>query len=1316
MMPLVCGEDGKNSLFKRIAARALIAAIPATFAFCQIAFAQDLAGQAIISEAQKVSEKPKIERPKDLFLVSGFNATSQNKLSLFSSVEGINFTSLASETFTPPKGLLRDPSIMRHIDGFYYIAYTTDWNGKNFAIARSRNLSDWTLHATIEMPIQGVTNTWAPEWFKDNNGKIYIIVSISKTGTNGTFAPHILEAKNGSLNEFTSPFALKGLSGNYIDMFIVKANDEYRAILKNETTKHLELASAKDLLGEWKIEKSGDWAGLGAFKEGPSLVETKDGNWRLYYDDYINKKYYYSDSDDTLEKWTKPQEVLGISGAVRHFTAIKEPHDRIANATRPLDAPKTITFDKYSLIIGGKRTFIFAGEMHPFRLPSPSLWRDIMQKMKASGLNTVSFYFDWGYHTARQSQYDFSSIRNMELAIKMAKEEGLYVIIRSGPYVNAELTGGGFPGWMFRNRAEARTDAAEYQAATDEWMTQINAIVARHQITNGGGSVILYQIENELGKVEPKHQRHMKHLREKAIADGINVPIFHNAASRLPDWTPFNSSAPFANPGPTDIYAFDGYPGGTCSVDAKEGSASPAPDWGMYGKNAPKIGSLASPNTPGFLAEIGAGWFDYWGSNGTYECTARRQGTGYTRLFYGKNIINNLTIHNAYMMHGGTSWGWLAAPMVYTSYDYGAPINEARVMRDKAKAMGQLGQTIASNNDALTHMEPGAPIITSNKEAFVYHNYNSLTQSHILFVSHSDSTKTNRVDFSFNLNTSDGNLKVPSVGTMTINGQDGKLLYAAHSFGTNHLIYSTNELQTHFSNQSGNRTQDFALFVGRKSEAGEIALKFDRTPKVEILEGHIEHNFNFETKALVLRFNHDVRNIVKITNGNKTTLIIVENDVSARNYSLQGENSARFIINFEGLFRSSESKNQNLSINGDIANPTKIEIFAPFAPRNLNFNSENIAFIKTNSGAIQTQTIRGTDQFILPSLKNLEWYYRADNSEAKPDFDDSNWTLANRTGSAANVYTQPERGQPTLAMSDYGFHHGDVWYRGDFEINEQSEKEIDIFYGAGAAGLIQVWIDGVFVGQHETDAGRAFSETTDSYKFKMPNSLNTNGKHKIAVMVRNNGHNWDLFADDMHKEARGVIAASLHSLGGQRFGHRINWKIQGNRGGEDIADIVRGPMNNGGLGGERAGWYLPPAIGLNRETAWLGTSLDRQIKDAGTHWLRADFALDLPKDHDIGLAIGFGDTTKPRSAKQYRVLIFVNGWNMGQMISHIGPQRTFIIPPGILNNNGNNHIALAYTTDGKGGNEMEEPKLIVVNNVRGGIKIEPVPQPKSLAK
>ena len=82
------------------------------------------------------------------------------------------------------------------------------------------------------------------------------------------------------------------------------------------------------------------------------------------------------------------------------------------------------------------------------------------------------------------------------------------------------------------------------------------------------------------------------------------------------------------------------------------------------------------------MAEFGGGWFDPWGgagstARGTQE-SRRIRDAAYERRFYLTNLANGIKIHNVYMTFGGTSWGWLPAPVVYTSYDYGAAIDEAR--------------------------------------------------------------------------------------------------------------------------------------------------------------------------------------------------------------------------------------------------------------------------------------------------------------------------------------------------------------------------------------------------------------------------------------------------------------------------------------------------------------------------------------------------------------------------------------------------------------------------------------------------------------
>ena len=57
-------------------------------------------------------------------------------------------------------------------------------------------------------------------------------------------------------------------------------------------------------------------------------------------------------------------------------------------------------------------------------------------------------------------------------------------------------------------------------------------------------------------------------------------------------------------------------------------------------------------------------------------------------------------------------------------------------------------------------------------------------------------------------------------------------------------------------------------------------------------------------------------------------------------------------------------------------------------------------------------------------------------------------------------------------------------------------------------------------------------------------------------------------------------------------------------------------------------------------------------------------------------------------------MIFVNGWHLGNYVSHVGPQNTFIIPPGLLVPNGDNVITLAVTTDGEARNGLESVRLV----------------------
>ena len=84
-----------------------------------------------------------------------------------------------------------------------------------------------------------------------------------------------------------------------------------------------------------------------------------------------------------------------------------------------------VSYDKYSLIIDGKRVFIKSGAFHYFRTPGEEMARDRFMKMKAGGYNTVDIYFNWNYHSPRQGEYDFSGIKDVRKVLKAAQDVGI---------------------------------------------------------------------------------------------------------------------------------------------------------------------------------------------------------------------------------------------------------------------------------------------------------------------------------------------------------------------------------------------------------------------------------------------------------------------------------------------------------------------------------------------------------------------------------------------------------------------------------------------------------------------------------------------------------------------------------------------------------------------------------------------------------------------------------------------------------------------------------------------------------------------------
>ncbi|WP_119731213.1 glycoside hydrolase family 35 protein [Thermomonospora amylolytica] len=943
--------------------------------------------------------------------------------------------------------------------------------------------------------------------------------------------------------------------------------------------------------------------------------------------------------------------VLATTGAVQAAPAAAAPAHQI-------------TYDRHSLMVAGRRVLLWSGEFHYFRLPSPDLWRDVLERIRAAGFNGVSLYFHWGYHSPRRGVYDFTGVRDVDRLLRLTEELGLYVVARPGPYINAETSGGGFPAWLKNVPGRARSSDPGYTAAYREWLDRINPIIARHQVTRGG-SVIAYNVENEYAAgTDPAY---MEDLKRRARADGIDVPITHNQCCDA-SWTPTWASGE----GAVQIPGVDDYPQ---SFECRRPGT-----WGAWGEG---VTERLSDEAPVYAAEYQAGAIDL--NNAGYDKCRELTGPEFMKVYYKSNLITaGATMFGYYMSFGGTNWGWLGQPNdVYTSYDYGAAITENRQLTakyDEFKRQGYFVTGVAP----LTRTDPVTAPASSNPAVRTEARANPGTGTQFVLVRHADRRTDADETATLAWRTPDGDRTLP----VRLKGRDAKILVAGYDLGGQRLAVSTSEIMTHAA--IGGR--DVAVLYGTEDTPGTTVLRYASRPTVKVLDG--EATAAYGNGDLRLDYTHKGLTRVLVTGGGRRPLLLMlGTDAEAAKFWRASTAAGPVLVRGTSLVRSATLTGGTLDLRADLARTENVEVFAPPSARRLTVNGRYVPATVTASGSL-TGAAAGPERVRIP--QPARWSVRTEAPEARPDFDDSGWTVADRTTTVSPI--KPASG-PVLYADDYGFHHGHVWYRGRFTATGE-ETAVSLNAITGRGGVYQVWLNGRYLGSAaggtQADADAPVNPRPGPGRFAVPAGLLRAGEQAVlSVLVGNMGHNDDWTADDVrHKQPRGLVAASLEGSGAP-----ITWRIQGARGGEDLPDTVRGPLNNGGLYGERSGWHLPG----HGDRSWsAGSPADRRI-GPGVTWFRTSLRLDLPEGHDAALTLRFGG-----GAGRHRVLIFVNGWNMGQYVGG-GVQRDFTLPAGVLRHDGGNTLALAVVAEEE--STVGPVSLAPVAVHRGGVKVRDVPAP-----
>lgn len=907
-----------------------------------------------------------------------------------------------------------------------------------------------------------------------------------------------------------------------------------------------------------------------------------------------------------------------------------------------------VTWDPYSLMVDGERVFIFSGEFHYERLPNSELWRDVLQKCKANGLNAVSIYFFWSFHSPRKGVYDFTTPpRDIQRLFDIAKEVGLYVIARPGPYCNAETNGGGLALWGADGSiGTLRSDDETYHQAWLPWIMEVDAIVARNQISEGG-NVIIIQVENEL--TETRHDPtnylviYMEQIENATREAGVIVPTSHNEKGmRGQSW-----STDYQNVGgAVNIYGLDSYPGGLSCTNPNSGFRVVRTYWQWFAN--------WSYTQPEYIPEFEAGNFSPWGSNTFYDdCTAEHS-PEFADVYYKNNVGQQVTLLNLYMAFGGTNWGNLAAPVVYASYDYSAPLRETREIGLKFKQTKLLGLFTRVSKDLLkTEMESngtGNAVSTDEVYSWVLRNPDNAAG---FYVVQQESTPSRTVvRFSVNLNTSVGSVTVPNV---ELNGRQSKIITTDYSVGAHSLLYCSADIATfgRFEDETvvvlylnAGQIGEFAFKQAPKHTtftthgSAKVSTSTEQTDDMKN-SGYTKYTFTQTSGSTVLRFS------------NRVVFYLLDQE-TAWNFWAPPTTSNPDITSHEQVFvlgpynvRNVSLSGSTVSIVGDNAVTTPVEVYARKQYKSIIWNGKELATDRTAYGSLLATATGAEDRSI--DLPQLSWVSADALPEAEPDYDDSSWVLCNKSSSLS---PDTPTSLPILFAADYGYYPGPYIYRGYFD-GASATSAMATMQGGRAAGFT-AWLNGQYVGGNIGDASATFV----SAMLDFTHVSKTTTSNVLTIVTDYTGHDETSTGSGV-ENARGLLGVTL--TGNDSALDFTQWRIRGNAGGNANIDPVRGSLNEDGIHGTRLGWHLP-GFEPTGPTWSTGSPLEGR-NSSGISWYITHFDLAIDSDLDVPLGMEFDAPSGTYASVQ----LYVNGYQYGKFIPQIGPQTRFPFPPGVIN-------------------------------------------------
>ena len=357
---------------------------------------------------------------------------------------------------------------------------------------------------------------------------------------------------------------------------------------------------------------------------------------------------------------------------------------------------QTFEVGKKAFMLDGKPFIIKAAEMHYTRIPA-EYWEHRIKMCKALGMNTICIYAFWNIHEQRPGEFDFKGQNDIAKFCRLAQKNGMYIMLRPGPYVCSEWEMGGLPWWLLKKKdIKLRTNDPYFLERTKLFMNEIGKQLAGLQISRGG-NIIMVQVENEYGGYAVD-KKYIANIRDIVRGAGFtDVPLFQC------DW-----SSTFHLNGLDDLLWTINF-GTGANIDAQF-----------------KALKAARPDSPLMCSEFWSGWFDHWGR----KHETRNAETMVSGL---KDMLDRNISFSLYMTHGGTTfghWGGANCPpysAMCSSYDYDAPISEAGWATPKYYKLRELLMQYADPDQVIPDVPQAYPLIeiptiNFNERALLFDN------------------------------------------------------------------------------------------------------------------------------------------------------------------------------------------------------------------------------------------------------------------------------------------------------------------------------------------------------------------------------------------------------------------------------------------------------------------------------------------------------------------------------------------------------------------------------------------------------------------